>query len=264
MPMNERVTESEATLLAGVSLKTLERFAETGYLVVNTGENGNKLYFKNEVEQVFGIKASEPSSDRSTPDNIKTDDIKTELSTKKATEDSTISSQNESSQRTEIKLSENLTTEKNTAINSSTVKETVPQTASNNNNLHSETIQQETQSITVKDQEIFRLQKINEVNEKIIEIREQQYVEIQKERDWLRAQVDKLEIKRDRDQLLLLSETQTLRKMIEHQLNPKRSPLKNAIEWLGEATGMKPAPTVRQHTQNKPIQDSVIETEVID
>jgi len=76
------------------------------------------------------------------------------------------------------------------------------------------------------------LQRVNEVNEKIIELREERIQEVTKERDWLRERVEKLEQKAERDQILLMSETQLLRQVME-QHAMQRSPMRKALEWIG-------------------------------
>lgn len=76
------------------------------------------------------------------------------------------------------------------------------------------------------------LERINEVNEKIIELREERIQEVSKERDWLRERVEKLEQKAERDQILLMSETQLLRQVME-QNALQRSPVRKALEWIG-------------------------------
>ena len=76
------------------------------------------------------------------------------------------------------------------------------------------------------------LERINEVNEKIIELREERIQEVSKERDWLRERVEKLEQKAERDQILLMSETQLLRQVME-QNAMQRSPVRKALEWIG-------------------------------
>ncbi|MCB0330917.1 MAG: hypothetical protein KDD70_14700 [Bdellovibrionales bacterium] len=86
---------------------------------------------------------------------------------------------------------------------------------------------------------VEKLERINEVNEKIIELREERIEEITRERDWLRTRVEKLEEKAERDQVLLLSETQLLRQMIEQRQN-SRSPVRAALEWLGVVEPKKP------------------------
>ena len=56
MAYESLIPESEASTLAAVSTRTLERFAEAGYLRVETGMNGIKLFSRSEVEHLFGVK----------------------------------------------------------------------------------------------------------------------------------------------------------------------------------------------------------------
>ena len=68
--------------------------------------------------------------------------------------------------------------------------------------------------------------------ERLLDLREQELADLRRERDWLRNRVEKLEEKGDRDQLLLLSETQALHRLIT-QYDQKRSPVRAALTWLG-------------------------------
>ena len=80
----------------------------------------------------------------------------------------------------------------------------------------------------------MKLQKINEVNEKIIELREEQLAELKKDRDWLKGQIERLEQRSEREQVLHLSETELMRQMLEFQLaKTNRSPVRATLEWFG-------------------------------
>ena len=232
--MKNLITESQATLLAGVSLKTLERFSETGYLTLETANDGNKFYLKNEIEKVFGI-ATTTSTALATSEETALEDSQTSPPQQKPTATPTTSTSSTTSPPL-IQTNESLKTSQVTHESTSQDAESTGINSTGETYRNSE-IAYELQQ---KSNEIFRLQKILEVNDKIIEIREEQYKEISSERDWLRKQVDKLEEKRDRDQLLLLSETQMLKKMVENQLNPKPSTFQQAIGWIGDVTGLNP------------------------
>lgn len=80
--------------------------------------------------------------------------------------------------------------------------------------------------------QVEKLERINEVNEKIIELREERISELFDEKKWLRERVEHLEDKADRDQVLLLSETQLLKQLLI-QNSQKSSPIRSALEWIG-------------------------------
>lgn len=83
------------------------------------------------------------------------------------------------------------------------------------------------------DREISQLKNIINLQEKILDIKDQEILDLKSQREWLRARVEKLEDKSDRDQVLLLTEAQTLKNLIN--MNQKRSPVRHALEWLGFA-----------------------------
>jgi hypothetical protein len=80
--------------------------------------------------------------------------------------------------------------------------------------------------------ELVRLRILCELHEKLLEAREDTIRELKTERDWLRQRVETNEAKHDRDQLLILSETQTIRKLVSAQ-DSKKSSLQYALEWFG-------------------------------
>lgn len=88
--------------------------------------------------------------------------------------------------------------------------------------------------------EVKRLQNILQLQEKILDMKDQQIRDLQTQRDWLQARVEKLEDKADRDQLLLLTETQTIRTLVNLNRQTRRSPVRLALEWLGVATPAQP------------------------
>ena len=78
------------------------------------------------------------------------------------------------------------------------------------------------------------------LHEKLIELREQEIDSLKQERNWLRERIEKLEEKGDRDQLLLLSETQVLRQLLIPR--QRTSPVRAALEWLGVVQPLPQSP----------------------
>ena len=66
-------------------------------------------------------------------------------------------------------------------------------------------------------------------------LREQIHI-LRDERDWLRERVEKLESRSDREQMLLLSESENVRKLIQ-QGESKRLSWLRALPWFGERSG---------------------------
>jgi len=82
------------------------------------------------------------------------------------------------------------------------------------------------------DREVTRLRHLCELQEKLLDARDEELRALRSERDWLRTRIERQEEKNDRDQLLLLAETQTIRRLIA-VTEERRSPIKLALEWLG-------------------------------
>ena len=92
--------------------------------------------------------------------------------------------------------------------------------------------------------EVEKLKHILDVQEHLLQERERELNQVMSERDWLRKRIERLEEKSERDQILLLSETQTVRKLVNAQVE-RRGPVKVMLEWLGFSENSR-LPTVRR------------------
>jgi hypothetical protein len=81
-------------------------------------------------------------------------------------------------------------------------------------------------------EEIQRLKNLVTLQERILDMKESEIQDLRSQRDWLRTRVEKLEEKGDRDQVLLLSETQAIRQLIGLQ-QKRPSAIRSLLEWLG-------------------------------
>ncbi len=251
MGFQDFISESEAASITGVSRQTLNRFTEAGYLQIEVDGDGMRLFNKRELFDIFGLnsttpptleskveKASSPQCEGATkltfrPDNeltpfasLSSEPVKeavpeteapaaaaTITSTKSFYSDSPIQRPSRESFATnsvEAKSPTKTEEEKGAAAGVSTPSSTEQSSASN---------------------ETARLTAVTSMLEKLLDIREAEIKDLKEQRDWLRSRVEKLEEKGDRDQLLLLSETQVIRKLIAN--NERRSPFRAALEWLG-------------------------------
>jgi hypothetical protein len=80
--------------------------------------------------------------------------------------------------------------------------------------------------------ELMKLRSAIELQERLLAMREDEGKALRAERDWLRTRIEKLEDKQDRDQLILLTETQMIRRLVSKP-EPRRSGFRAALEWLG-------------------------------
>jgi hypothetical protein len=194
MTMGDRITEAEAVSTAGVSARTLQRFQESGYLDVTTSSDGSKLYLRSQIVEIFG--AAEALS---TPPAVESETHYTTHTTETT---------DEPNARPRV-----ATTEPRTP--SALVDETAESTAGDGD-----------------ERELQRLRNLVALQERILDIKDAEVTDLRSQRDWLRARIERLEEKAERDQILLLSETQTIRKLVS--LNEgRRSAFQNILEWLG-------------------------------
>jgi hypothetical protein len=82
--------------------------------------------------------------------------------------------------------------------------------------------------------ELDRLKNLVALQERILDLKDAEIADLRSQRDWLRSRVERLEEKSERDQILLLSETQTIRKLVSMH-EGRKSALQNVLEWLGIA-----------------------------
>ncbi len=98
--------------------------------------------------------------------------------------------------------------------------------------------------------EIERLKNLLAIQERMLDEKDDQIADLKNQRTWLRERVEKLEEKSDRDQILLLSETQTIRSLIAYQ-ESRKSTVRQVLEWLGFSNRDTSRPAL-----NKPIDSS--------
>ena len=89
-----------------------------------------------------------------------------------------------------------------------------------------------TSDLTSLNEDIQRLKNLVSLQERILDMKESEIRDLRSQRDWLKTRVEKLEEKGDRDQVLLLSETQALRQLIGLQ-QKRPSAVRSLLEWLG-------------------------------
>jgi hypothetical protein len=237
---SDLISEELALKAVGVSGNTLNRFCEVGYLKTEVS-NGVKSYFKSELCKVFNIKEIKLYNFPNAAENSQSLDL----------EDSSDSKQNEaqaSPAYSEIATEENLSDTQNSEANESSdiisnehkdsaifhsepaepTNQKLEEDSQDNNSRKSWEMSLKLESL--KD-EVNKLKTIVQLQEKVLEIRESELADLKQQREWLQARVEKMEEQASRNQLLLISETQMLTKMI--MLNKKPSPVKAALEWLG-------------------------------
>jgi DNA-binding transcriptional MerR regulator len=202
MSVEGMISEATAVKEAGVSARTLQRFSEAGYLTVQVKGDGERLYSRPQLAEIFG--SFQETSASSTP----TEEVHAESSCHAGSscDTDTTSYYSHAEPAPMVERVASVTTEP-------TDTKTTPDLAPLN-------------------EEIQRLKNLVSLQERILDMKESEIQDLRSQRDWLKTRVEKLEEKGDRDQVLLLSETQALRQLIGLQ-QKRPSAIRSLLEWLG-------------------------------
>ena len=93
----------------------------------------------------------------------------------------------------------------------------------------------QSKAILELEQQVEKLKTISEIQEQILDRKDEEIEDLRKQRDWLQSRIEKLEEKAERDQLLLLAETQTIKQLISIQ-HKRKSLFRATLERIGLAT----------------------------
>lgn len=210
MSTKSLVAENEAVTLAGVSARTLLRFSESGYLTVETDATGGRWFSRSQLEEIFGA-TTVPSNDG-------------------------IGLAEESSTDVSGAATEENSKDASSCEDHPDAMSTPERSPESDTNIQVDDNRQETargtSSSAYLEIEIQRLQNLLSIQERILDAKDDEIADLKGQRGWLRERIEKLEEKSDRDQILLLSETQTIRKLISYQ-ESRKSPVKQLLEWIG-------------------------------
>lgn len=212
MGLQNFISEQEATRLTGMSVSTLQRFAEAGYLQIETDTDGLRLFSQDELAQIFGIRGDSKRS----PEGLgaKPRSQTAQPGAEAAARPSTLASFVE------------------------TVISEEPHDSSASTHSLSETPAMEKAEPMAADpallEEVQRLRQLVKLQERILDLKEQEVKDLREQRNWLQARVEKLEDKSDRDQVLILTESQTIKTLVNMQSQQKSS-VRKALEWFGFA-----------------------------
>jgi hypothetical protein len=201
---NEAVSEHDACIIAGVSQRTLLRFTEAGYLSVTLNGEGVRLYRSAQLREIFGVAADVAGGTSDNNANLNSADIATPIDIQKEDADQCF-------------------------INTSSVEADIDQGVAGYSSTTQTNISGYDSQLTT---EIKRLENLLAIQERILDSKDDEIADLRNQRTWLRQRIEKLEEKSDRDQLLLLSETQTIRSLISYQ-ESRKSGFRQFLEWAG-------------------------------
>lgn len=206
----ELINEQEAAKMARVSASTLARFAEAGYFQVET-RGQDRLYSKRALASVFGVTFSDPSSHK---ENV-------------------IPFPQQGAQMSEAAKSDESAHPVSAATSTPhpEIVENRPE-AEPVDPIWGTPVQTDRTSQKNSLGEDAHFQQIMEMHADILSRQEREIEGLKTEREWLRRRIEKLEEKAERDQVLLLSEAQTVKQLIQLQ-SQKKSTMRLALEWFG-------------------------------
>lgn len=238
MGFQDYISETEAAGLTGVTAQTLSRFAEAGYLQVEVDSDGMRLYSKTELRDVFGLTqqrveprgapqpAPAPSAPAPSPVSASSTTIEAPPSPRTMSTGTT---------GTTVTIAEEMTTFE---VHAAEVRQVElqpaqapqdPPVSRPHPTIHQQLTAHPEEVELVRD-ELRTLKSVVKLQEKLLDMREAEIADLKEQRNWLKSRIERLEEKGDRDQLLLLSETQVIRRLVQHE--QRRSPLRLALEWL--------------------------------
>lgn len=217
MGYQDFISECEAANFTGVSTQTLKRFAEAGYLQVEIDSDGMRLFSRPELEEVFGISAAAGIEDEVLRESEEPS-VALESEHRPAAEILTASSSPDG-ESGEMQFTETISAVH--TLSRGPISGPVLLSA------EAATAHQPASAV-----EIIKLKHVIELQEKLLDARDKELLDLRTQRDWLKERIERLEAKAERDQLLLLSETQVIRKLVTYQ-ERKKSTIRTALEWLG-------------------------------
>ena len=208
MVVEGTISEQTAVQQAGVSARTLQRFSEAGYLTVQVKGDGERYYSPAQLHEIFGsFQEPETASEGSEASNI--------------------SDTYEASDNFGPSCSHDATTYYTPAEPTPMVERVTPATPQAPESSATPDL-----ALTQLKDDYAKLKNLVALQERILDMKDSEIQDLRSQRDWLKTRVEKLEEKGDRDQVLLLSETQALRQLIGLQ-QKKPSTLRSLLEWLG-------------------------------
>lgn len=202
MSVEGMISEATAVKEAGVSARTLQRFSEAGYLTVEVKGDGERLYARTQLAEIFGSFQEIPHSREPSDEGC-------------AVPSPCAASTGESETTTYCSSAEETPMVERFASATPDALEIASSA-----------------DLSPLNEEIQRLKSLVSLQERILDMKESEIQDLRSQRDWLKTRVEKLEEKGDRDQVLLLSETQAIRQLIGLQ-QKRPSAIRSLLEWLG-------------------------------
>lgn len=247
VPLDDYITDAESARICGVSVNTLNRFIETGYLKVEHDHDGLRLFSKNQLKRVFGVSdsafikvhpigamptfsgnavpkvevAAAPTPPPITPEPKVAESPKPHLRVVDRDEEPA-----------KVQPPPQVVPQA-TAV---PTPEPTPQPAVQAKEVHVEQPVYSQPNYSAEkmflEAENNKLKNVVTLLEKMLDIRESEIESLNRQSRWLEERIERMEERSNREQILLLAESETVRKLVVLQ---HRSPIRAALEWLGLA-----------------------------
>jgi hypothetical protein len=215
MQANSRLlTEAESASLAGVTLETIRQYGDFGLLQPIVRDE--QVFFQeSEIRSLFYTRA--PRAAQITPQEQEPSPNKTTLEAEQNAE----TESNAAAQNTHSAQSGN---------GQQPVSSAAPDSPGQTDAQPKDAVQPQLQTHEAQaSSPSAELAQLNETNRSL---REQVEI-LREERNWLRERIEKLESRSEREQMLLMSESETVRNLIRNKEGARRSFLGLALPWFG-------------------------------
>jgi len=221
--MESFLPEHEATRLYGVGSATLNRFAEAGYLQIETDPDGLKLYSQAQLAKLFGQPIEHPAA----PTTAQKEESPLEEPVF-ATGEVLDSSPEEVPPTT----TEETYTPPSALRDEEVAAPEAPAPAVAQEHPSTPASAASTAADSIAKQqlewEVNKLRNIVHLQEKILEMKDREILDLQEQRKWLRDRVTRLEEKGERDQILMLAELKTVRELVSQ----RKGLLQTISDWF--------------------------------
>jgi DNA-binding transcriptional MerR regulator len=230
MGFQDYISESEAATRAGVSSRTLNRFAEAGYLQVEVEPDGLRLYSRAEIDEIF-VAQQRPPLPMDESRMVSEEAVTTPLEAMPVEASAEVVAYAPETSAAQEEISPEVSAYEEPQIVASSIATETDDYTESMTATSSPAVDLSALPESVAE-ELTRLRHMLEAREALLSMRNSELEDLKDQRDWLQARVERLEEKGDRDQILLLSETQTIRKLISMQ-EQRKSTVRTLLEWVG-------------------------------
>ena len=250
MGFQDYVSEVEAANICSVGSATLRRFAEAGYLHIESDSDGLQLFSRAELVKLFQLDESqvaltprlhqqvEVQRPHDTAWTASTVDrgVQFKSPTPSALFDASFDTSSDTSARDDLtRSSASATVEQTLSASTPSQPIILDQPIESLQASASFQIDPASQPSAFADgtnSELLRLQHLVSLYEKLLDYKDGEVKNAREERDYLRRRLEWHEQQSERNQILLLAEAQSTRQLIAAQIE-RRSVIRHALEWVG-------------------------------